>query len=100
VRHEDLVAVGLLDLSGSSDGSWAAGTSAGSCREAHVSLLLDSPERWAASAAVLGDGGGRFGAVPTETVDHREGRALRCRVGLRAGWSVLRVLRPSAAPQS
>jgi dextranase len=90
-RDEELVVVSLLDLSGSSDGSWLSGTDAGNCDQAEVSILLDVPERWVAQAAVLGRNEGRFAPLEVGVTSHREGRALTCTVPVSGGWSVLRL---------
>jgi hypothetical protein len=89
-RGEDFVVVSVLDLSGAPEGSWRHTSQAGSCREVNVTVLVDSPERWRANAAVLGANGSRFGHLDTHEVTHREGRALSCSVPLVDGWSVVR----------
>ena len=97
VRSDDCVAVGVVDLSGSSHGLWSEPTAAGRCRSARVRLLLDDPERWDAAAAVLGRSGDRFAPVAFSVAEHREGRAAQVELPLVAGWSVLRMTarRPS-----
>ncbi len=85
------VVVSVIDLSGSVEGSWAAGTERGVCESATVTALVDRPERWRAQLAVLGREGGRFQPVQLREVAHREGRAVACEVPLEAGWSVLRL---------
>ena len=45
-RDEHLIAVSLIDLSGSDDGSWLSATKRGTCTSADVEVLLDSPESW------------------------------------------------------
>ena len=87
------VVVSLLDLTGSGDGSWCAGTAPGRCRHADVAVLVDDPQRWRACSAVLGRGEGRFEPTPTRVHPHREGLSLSCRVALVDGWSVLRLER-------
>jgi dextranase len=89
-RRESSVVVSILDLSGAAQGSWRHGSDAGSCREAVVTVLVDSPERWSAQAAVLGSDGGRFASLHAQEVAHREGRAISCSVPLVDGWSVVR----------
>ncbi len=91
LRGTDTIAVSMLDLSGSSDGSWSEGTAAGTCTRARVTALVQEPERWRASAAVLGKGDGRFAPIPLQTAGHREGRALIAEVPIVDGWSVLRL---------
>jgi dextranase len=93
VRHQDCVAVSVLDLTGSQAGSWRSGTAAGHCREVTVTLLVDRPAPWAADVAVLGRGDGRFRPAEAEPRAHREGVAIEVRVPVAAGWSVLRVSR-------
>ena len=96
VRSEDHIAVGILDLTGSAHGSWAEPTGAGSCRSVRVRLLLDNPEQWEATAAVLGGPSGGFRLVGTKPAEHREGRAIEAEVPVVAGWSVLRLTRSPA----
>ena len=93
LRGEDAIIVSLLDLSGSTDGSWSSPTAPGNCRQAEVSVLLDAPEHWRAQAAVLGRGGGRFEPLATGVGSHREGRSIVCDVPIIDGWSVLRLER-------
>jgi hypothetical protein len=88
---EESVVVSLLDLTGSGDGSWCAGTAPGRCTHADVAALVDDPHRWRACAAVLGQGEGRFERIPTRVDPHREGLSVSCRVALVDGWSVLRL---------
>ena len=71
------MAVGVVDLSGSSHGRWSEATAPGTCRSVRVQVLLPAPEEWAATAAVLGTGGGRFMPLPFTVVPHRQGRALQ-----------------------
>jgi dextranase len=92
-RHEGRVAVGLIDLTGSANGSWSSRTASGSCRSAEVTILVEEPETWRAQMAVLGFEGGRFLDVPTGVSAHREGRAVTCSVPLESGWTVLRLQR-------
>ncbi|MGH7174887.1 MAG: glycoside hydrolase family 66 protein [Minisyncoccia bacterium] len=93
VRHEGVVTVSLLDLSGSADGSWRSATERGVIEQAVVTVLVDQPASWSAEVAVLGLDGDHF--VPTELslVAHREGHALSIDVKLVDGWSVVRVTR-------
>jgi len=89
-RRENSVVVGVIDLSGATEGSWRHTSSAGNGREAVITVLVDSPKMWSADAAVLGADGDRFVAVETHEVVHREGRALTCTVPIVDGWSVVR----------
>ncbi len=92
VRHTaDTVVVSVIDLSGSSEGSWTAATEPGVCVQATVTALVETPERWRAHVAVLGRDGDRFVPVELVEVPHREGRAVACEVPLVDGWSVLRL---------
>ena len=91
VKRPQTLAVSLLDLSGSNDGSWSAPTGPGTCTHAVVTALVPQPRRWSADVAVLGRNGGRFAPVPLTEVSHREGRAVGCRVSIVDGWSVLRL---------
>jgi dextranase len=95
-RDNELVVVGLVDLTGSADGSWSSDTAPGTCRSAEVSVLVATPELWRAQVAVLGVDDGRFVDLSTGEGEHREGRALTCTVPLAAGWSVLRLQRDGA----
>jgi hypothetical protein len=90
-RGADLVVVGLLDLSGSTQGEWTAGTKEGFCVAADISILVDEPSRWRADAAVLGKSAGRFEPVRAATTLMREGSGLRVSVPVASGWSVLRL---------
>ncbi len=94
VHGDACVAVGVVDLSGSRHGRWSEPTDPGTCRSVRVRVLLPAPERWGASAAVLGMGDDRFTPVPSTVVEHREGRALQVELPVRSGWSVLRLLGP------
>jgi dextranase len=91
VHHGDTTIVSLLDLTGSSDGSWASPTLPGSCRQVTITMLVNTPELCSVEAAVLGIGGGRFHPVSHVETAHREGRAIQIDVPLIAGWSVVRV---------
>ncbi len=92
-RNDDLVAVSLLDLSGSHDGSWTSGTGAGACEVADVAILVDAPDQWRAEVSRIGRGGGRFCPLPTASVAMREGRGISCRVPVEGGWAILRLTR-------
>jgi dextranase len=90
-RGADLIVVGALDLSGSTQGAWTAGTKQGNCVTADVSVLVDDPARWRADLAVLGQSAGRFEPLSATTTSMREGSGLHFRVPLAQGWSVLRL---------
>lgn len=93
VRSEHCVAISVLDLTGSANGSWSEPAQAGRCRGVRVRALLDDPAQWAAAVMVLGGGGDDFRAVPMQVADHREGLAGEVAVPMVAGWSVLRLTR-------
>jgi dextranase len=97
-RSDDLVAVSVMDLTGSVDGSWMVGTGPGHCDEVRVSVLVDEPRRWRAEVAVVGRDHGRFMAISSTEVEVREGRAVACSVPLGEGWAVLR-LREMESPR-
>jgi dextranase len=90
-RGTDLVVVGVLDLSGSGQGAWTAGTNEGICVAAEISILVDEPSRWQADLAVLGKSASRFEPVDATPTPMREGNGLRFSVPLALGWSVLRL---------
>jgi len=92
LRSDDLVVVSVLDLSGSEDGSWASLTSAGTCSQAEVQILVDSPDKWVGEVAVLGRDEGRFTSLPLSATSLREGSGVACTVPLVEGWSVLRLV--------
>jgi dextranase len=96
VRRPSAVTVSLIDLTGSTSGSWLSGTDAGSCREAAVRMLVDEPERWRAEAAILGISDGRFRAVQLARERHREGVAVAVTVPVLSGWTVVRFSHASA----
>jgi dextranase len=93
VRHEDCIAVSVLDLTGSETGSWRNGTGPGHCRSVTVTVLLDIPARWRAEVAVLGLDGDRFSPAAAGQRTHREGLAIEVEVPVALGWSVLRLRR-------
>ncbi|MGC8628126.1 MAG: glycoside hydrolase family 66 protein [Acidimicrobiales bacterium] len=93
VRTDYVVAVSVLDLSGSPRGLWTEPTEPGRCRSVRARLLLDDPGRWEAAAAVLGKSEGRFTPLPFVVVPHREGLAAQLELPIEAGWSVLRMTR-------
>ncbi len=92
-RDEGRTVVGLIDLTGSGDGSWHSGTATGTCVNAEVSVLVPSPENWSAQVATVEVDGGRFVELDADVTIRREGRALTCTVPLASGWSVLRLQR-------
>jgi hypothetical protein len=83
--------VGVVDLTGSVNGSWSEPTAAGKCHSVRVRVLLDEPDSWNADVAVLGRSGDRFTTLPFTVVEHREGHAAQLEVPLGSGWSVLRM---------
>jgi dextranase len=92
VAHgQDYVAISLVDLSASADGSWRSRSGEGSVDSATVRVLLDRPSRWRADVAHVESNSGSFHAAPTHEEPHRQGRALRIDVPLRGGWSVVRI---------
>ena len=93
VRHADCIAVSVLDLSGSKDGSWQSPTGPGRCRQVTVSVLLDRPADWHAEAAVLGQDGDRFVPAAGSLGVHREGISIEIELPVVDGWSVLRLTR-------
>lgn len=95
-RDEHLVAVSLIDLSGSDDGSWLSATKKGTCTIADVEVLLDAPESWLVEVAVLGLDQGRFETADYVAARMREGGGIRVSVSIDEGWSVLR-LTPKAS---
>jgi dextranase len=97
VRREDLVAVSLVDLTGSISGRWDSPTGPPSAGAATVDVLVDSPGGWVAEVAVPGRLGGRFGAVRTRAASHREGTAVRLTVPLGDGWAIVRLARRPGA---
>jgi dextranase len=91
VHAADLVTVGVVDLTGSINGRWSEPTERGSVSSVTVRVLLDHPDRWQASAAVLGAYGDRFASVYAKEVSHRQGRALEVELPIVSGWSILRL---------
>jgi dextranase len=98
VRTDSVVAVSLIDLTGSAAGSWQSRTGEGTCRQATVTLLLADPGRWRADAAVLGAADGRFQPVRLAQQPHREGVAVAVTVPVAAGWTVVRFCRRRPGP--
>jgi dextranase len=99
VRTDDCVAVGVVDLTGSLNGSWSEPTDVGRCPSVRASILLDEPESWNADVAVLGGLADRFTSAPFNVVEHREGHAAQVDVPLASGWSILRMTRTKLARQ-
>ena len=91
LRTTSTIVVGLLDLTGSVDGSWLSGMGRGRVEFADVSVLLNSPERWRIDAASVMANGGRFAPVEFSPVTLREGEGIICRVALTTGWTILRL---------
>jgi dextranase len=89
----DLVTVGVLDLTGSENGKWSEPTTVGGINNVTVRVLVDDPDRWTSSAAVLGARDEHFVAIQSSVVAHRQGRALEVTLPLISGWSVLRLSR-------
>jgi dextranase len=93
VRGDDLVAVSLLDLTGSRHGRWDEPTQRATAAQVTVDILVDQPDGWTAAVATLDRHGGRFHPVSTSLAGHREGIALRLLVPLGDGWAVVRLRR-------
>jgi dextranase len=92
VMHADgLVAVGVLDLTGSSNGRWSEATAKGNVSSVTVTVLVDDPATWRAEAAVLGLHDDRFSPIDRRVVAHRQGSAVEIRMPVVDGWSVLRL---------
>ncbi|MGH9106576.1 MAG: hypothetical protein ACRDZX_12220 [Acidimicrobiales bacterium] len=101
VRTDDRIAVAVVDLTGSANGSWREPTSGGRCRSVQARVLLGCPAEWEAAVTTLGSAGDRFVGAPFTVVEHREGLAAELEVPLGAGWAVLRMTRrrgPSSTP--
>jgi dextranase len=97
VRRDDLVAVSLVDLTGSTSGRWDSPTGPSSASAATVDVLVDSPGGWVAEVAVPGRLGGRFRPVGSRAASHREGTAVRFTVPLNHGWAIVRLTRRPGA---
>jgi dextranase len=91
VHAEGLVSVGVVDLTGSKNGRWSEPTEKGSVSSVTVRVLLDDPDSWQTSAAVLGAAGDRFAPILSKEVPHRQGRAIEVELPIVNGWSVLRL---------
>ncbi|HUZ41940.1 MAG TPA: glycoside hydrolase family 66 protein [Acidimicrobiales bacterium] len=100
VHTESSVVIGVVDLTGSENGSWSERTAPGRVKSTMVTVLLDRPDAWQADAAILGQGGGRFTKIASRNVAHRQGRALQVEMPLSGGWSVLRVSRKGSSHES
>lgn len=90
-HDENLVTVGVLDLSGSDNGLWSEQSGRGEVEMATIRVLLANPESWRVEAAILGVNADRFTPHESTLVDHRQGRALEVKLPLVDGWSVVRV---------
>ena len=91
VRRDDgRVVVGLIDLTGSSDGSWLSGTSPGTCRSAELSTCRVARSMASTSGRARDQRRPLRYAVTHEVAD-REGQAIAVRVPLETGWSILRL---------
>jgi dextranase len=97
IHGDELVSVGVVDLTGSENARWSELTSAGSVSEVTIRVLVDHPETWRADVAVLGARNDRFYRVESTVVSHRQGRALEVAMPLVDGWSVLRMSREPSA---
>jgi hypothetical protein len=91
VHADGLVTVGVVDLTGSTNGRWSEPTERGSVSSVTVRVLLDHPDRWRSSVAVLGADDDRFAPVDAHEVPHRQGRALEVALPIVSGWSILRL---------
>ncbi|HUW79009.1 MAG TPA: glycoside hydrolase family 66 protein [Candidatus Nanopelagicaceae bacterium] len=90
VHAEGLITVGVVDLTGSPNGSWSEPTEKGNVSSVTVRVLVDDPLHWRVEAAVLGASDERFSQILSSDVPHRQGRALEVELPLVGGWSVLR----------
>jgi hypothetical protein len=93
VMLDDIIGVSVVDLTGSENAKWSEPATRGRIEVVTVDVLVDTAQRWRVEAAILGENGGRFSVVDSEDVAHRQGRALRVRLPLVDGWSVLRLRR-------
>ncbi|MGC2485034.1 MAG: glycoside hydrolase family 66 protein [Acidimicrobiales bacterium] len=92
VNHgEEIVSIGVVDLTGSKNAKWSESTGAGKIPSVRIRVLLDHPDTWRVDAAVLGGRDDRFFRVEATIVSHRQGRALEMDLPLVEGWSVLRL---------
>jgi dextranase len=90
---DDVISVSVVDLTGSESAKWSDPTSRGRVEVVTVDVLVNVNDRWQVDAAILGAHGGRFASVEAEEISHRQGPALRVRLPLVEGWSVLRLKR-------
>jgi dextranase len=91
VQSKGLIAVGVIDLTGSANGRWSEPTEKGNILSVTVRILLDDLTGWCVEAAVLGAQDERFTSIHSSEVSHRQGRALEVELPLVGGWSVLRL---------
>jgi dextranase len=91
VHGEDLISVGVIDLTGSNSATWSERCAAGRVSTVTIRVLVDHPDTWRVDVAVLGSNEDRFVRYEPTVVAHRQGRALEVEVPLIEGWSVLRV---------
>ena len=92
VRTDDCISVGVVDLTGSLNGSWSEPTAVGGCQSVQRGVLLDEPAIWKADVAVLGRPATALRRRPLlSSTPSRAHRSLE--VPLRSGWSVLRMTR-------
>jgi dextranase len=90
VRSPSVLAVSILDLSGSAAGRWDQPSGPPSVPSATVTALLPDPAAWTAEVAAVGRHDGRFHRAAISMAGHREGQALRIEVPLDGGWAVAR----------
>ncbi|MGC2169174.1 MAG: glycoside hydrolase family 66 protein [Acidimicrobiales bacterium] len=92
VNHgEEIVSIGVIDLTGNQNAKWSELTAAGKISGVRARVLLDHPDTWRVDAAVLGSRNDRFFRIEPAIVSHRQGRALEMDLPLVEGWSVLRL---------
>jgi Glycosyl hydrolase family 66 len=93
IHTDDMVTVGVVDLTGSASGKWSQPTARGTVSSVTIRVLVDHPNAWTPFAAVLGAREEHFGAIASVIVPHRQGRALEVSLPVIEGWSVLRLSR-------
>jgi len=93
IHVDELVTVGVVDLTGSANGKWSESTTRGTVTSVTIRVLVDHPNAWTPVAAVLGARDEHFGAIESVIVPHRQGRALEVTLPIIEGWSVLRLSR-------
>jgi len=91
-RSHGRIAVSILDLRGSREGSWSSGTGPVTPGECEVVVVVEAPGEWRAEVAVLGSNEDDFVPISTDVREMREGYGLVCLVPLVSGWSVLRLV--------